>query len=303
MQAWFKKSATAWSSGKLCDAGLEAAWLYDILLGVNVEQERDGRLTARDVCPRHLARKLGMMIPGTDDEAAQALLGRLFEVRLIEPADDGGAVIVGWSDEWRPAVPVRERVRRHRLRKRAQSEVTAGETDGETHRVTPCNDGRVTRETRGVTTREREREIERVPPLPPQGGEGESLCDQNQTQNPEDPEDPEAASSAPGPPDDPDAWIPVDQQAAISDLLQAGGCEANLFRRRQHARQFLTNGGTLADGERLAELARKSRPGLLWHWLEDPHRWRAVLADADQGSKRIEPRAGGEPRHISEITA
>lgn len=66
----------------------------------------------------------------------------------------------------------------------------------------------------------------------------------------------------------------------------------------------LDEGLELADVPRLCRLAKTqgaSPPGLLWHWLEDVHRWRSVLADADLAARerraRLAPSVGtGEDR-------
>ncbi|MCC6902229.1 MAG: hypothetical protein IT377_24880 [Polyangiaceae bacterium] len=101
MTLWRKQAVGFWHRPKIVAAGLDAGVVFQAVLDLAAELERDGVLLARDVEPVILASRCPLLRP----KQVQRALAACLTIGLLERTEEGGLRITGWDDRWRPRRP------------------------------------------------------------------------------------------------------------------------------------------------------------------------------------------------------
>lgn len=192
-----KVDATLELNPKIEEAGFWASTVYQFLLRVNRLHECDGRIPARYLRPKYIAKRLDMFTAEGLDSSALGIVERAIarcqdsEVELLE-RDGDEFLLVGWDSEWKGAKTEAERSKDYRDKKKrsrskcddrdAKEAVTIQEAPSRTESDSPpivtdshepsrsdSDDGDATRSSRIERREEKRRKEESNPPKAPQG--------------------------------------------------------------------------------------------------------------------------------------
>lgn len=97
MTLWRKQAVGFWQRPKIVAAGLDAGVVFQVILDLNTELQRDGELLDRDVAECVVAGRC----PTLPLRRVRAGMAACAAHGLVERTK-GGLRIVGWDDRWRP---------------------------------------------------------------------------------------------------------------------------------------------------------------------------------------------------------
>lgn len=118
---WIKLDADYWRNAKVAAAGLDGGVVFQELLAIGRRNGRDGVLPPRECSSAYVASLLAAV--GMTQRRAEAALKACEAAELIESHKDG-IRIVGWDENWKPALSEAERQRHARSRRQRDASVT-----------------------------------------------------------------------------------------------------------------------------------------------------------------------------------